>query len=243
MSPIAPTLEVLERLIAFDTTSRNSNLALIEWVEGYLAARGIASRRVSNADGSKANLHARIGPDAAGGIVLSGHTDVVPIDGQPWSSDPWVLTERSGKLFGRGVADMKSFLALALAHIDDALAAPLKRPMLLAFSYDEEIGCLGAPAMIDELAALSPKPGAVIVGEPTSMKVISAHKGVRSFMVEVIGREGHSSLPDRGVSAVAEAMKLMNLVLQMSEEARAESHAHFDPPGPTLTIGRVDGGT
>lgn len=243
MSPIAPTLEVLERLIAFDTTSRNSNLALIEWVEGYLAARGIASRRVSNADGSKANLHARIGPDAAGGIVLSGHTDVVPIDGQPWSSDPWVLTERSGKLFGRGVADMKSFLALALAHIDDALAAPLKRPMLLAFSYDEEIGCLGAPAMIDELAALSPKPSAVIVGEPTSMKVISAHKGVRSFMVEVIGREGHSSLPDRGVSAVAEAMKLMNLVLQMSEEARAERHAHFDPPGPTLTIGRVDGGT
>ena len=243
MAPIAPTLEVLERLIAFDTTSRNSNLALIEWVEGYLAARGIASRRVSNADGSKANLHARIGPDAAGGIVLSGHTDVVPIDGQPWTSDPWVLTERSGKLFGRGVADMKSFLALALAHIDDALAAALEPPKRLAFSYDEEIGCLGAPAMIDELAALSPKPGAVIVGEPTSMKVISAHKGVRSFMVEVIGREGHSSLPDRGVSAVAEAMKLMNLVLQMSEEARAESHAHFDPPGPTLTIGRVDGGT
>lgn len=243
MSPIAPTLEVLERLIAFDTTSRNSNLALIEWVENYLAGRGIASRRVANADGSKANLHARIGPDAAGGVVLSGHTDVVPVDGQPWTSDPWTLTERGGKLYGRGVADMKSFLALALAHVDAALAASLKRPILLALSYDEEIGCLGAPAMIDELAALSPKPSAVIVGEPTSMKVISAHKGVRSFVVEVIGREGHSSLPDHGVSAVAEAIKLMNLVLQMSEEARAESHAHFDPPGPTLTIGRVDGGT
>ena len=243
MSALTQTRAVLERLIAFDTTSRNSNLALIAWVEAFLAARGIDSRRVANADGSKANLYARIGPDVGGGVVLSGHTDVVPVDGQPWSSDPWALTEHGGKLYGRGVADMKSFLALALAHIDDAMAAPLKRPILLAFSYDEEIGCLGAPAMIDELAALSRKPGAVIVGEPTSMKVISAHKGVRSFIVEVIGREGHSSLPDHGVSAVAEAMKLMNLVLAMADEARAESHAHFDPPGPTMTIGRVEGGT
>jgi acetylornithine deacetylase len=243
VSDIGATLEILTRLIAFDTTSRNSNLALIAWVEEFLRARGVASRRVANADGTKANLYAVVGPDVAGGVVLSGHTDVVPVDDQPWSSDPWLLTERAGKLYGRGVADMKSFLALALAHADAALAAPLKRPLVLAFSYDEEIGCLGAPSMIAEIAVQANKPAAVIVGEPTSMKVVSAHKGVRSFIVEVIGREGHSSLPDKGVSAVMEALKLMQLVAEMGREARAESHAHFDPPGPTMTIGKVEGGT
>ncbi|OQW63176.1 MAG: acetylornithine deacetylase [Proteobacteria bacterium HN_bin10] len=243
MSGIAATLDILTRLIAFDTTSRNSNLELIAWVEDFLRERGIASRRVSNADGTKANLYASIGPDVAGGVVLSGHTDVVPVDGQPWASDPWTLSERGGRFYGRGVADMKSFLALALAHVDAARAAPLKRPMVLAFSYDEEIGCLGAPAMIAELAAQSNKPAAVIVGEPTSMKVVSAHKGVRTFTVEVTGREGHSSLPDQGVSAVMEALKLMALVAEMGNEARGETHAHFNPPGPTMTIGKVEGGT
>lgn len=244
MSGIAPTLDILARLIAFDTTSRNSNLALIEWVEAFLAARGIASHRVANADGTKANLYAFIGPRGAGGVVLSGHTDVVPVDDQPWSSDPWTLSERDGKLYGRGTADMKSFLAVALAHVDAALAAALKAPLILAFSYDEEIGCLGAPSMIAELATLDARPSAVIVGEPTSMKVVSAHKGVRSFIVEVIGREAHSSLPDTGVSAIMEAMKLMQLVLDMGAEARASSsHPHFSPPGPTMTIGRVEGGT
>jgi acetylornithine deacetylase len=243
VSGIAATLDILTRLIAFDTTSRNSNLELIAWVEDFLRERGIASRRVSNADGTKANLYALIGPDVAGGVVLSGHTDVVPVDGQPWASDPWTLSERGGRFYGRGVADMKSFLALALAHVDAARAAPLKRPMVLAFSYDEEIGCLGAPAMIAELAAQANKPAAVIVGEPTSMKVVSAHKGVRSFTVEVTGREGHSSLPDQGVSAVMEALKLMALVAEMGNEARGETHAHFNPPGPTMTIGKVEGGT
>ena len=243
MREIAATLDILARLIAFDTTSRNSNLELIAWVEDYLGVRGIASRRVANADGTKANLYAVIGPDVAGGVVLSGHTDVVPVDGQPWSSDPWVLTERDGKLYGRGTADMKSFAALALAHVDEMLAAPLRRPVILALSYDEEIGCLGAPSMIAELAALPQRPAAVIVGEPTMMKVVSAHKGVRSFLVKVTGREAHSSLPDTGVSAVMEALKLMQLVAEMGREARAATHAHFSPPGPTMTIGRVDGGT
>jgi acetylornithine deacetylase len=243
VSGIAATLEILNRLVAFDTTSRNSNLALIEWVEAFLAARGIASRRVANADGSKANLYALIGPEAPGGVVLSGHTDVVPVDGQPWSSDPWVVTERAGKLYGRGVADMKSFLALALAHIDEAHAAPLKAPLILAFSYDEEIGCLGAPSLIAEINRIAPTPLAVIVGEPTSMKVVSAHKGIRSFIVEITGREAHSSLPDAGVSAVMQALELMSLLAEMGREARAETHAHFHPPGPTMTIGRVDGGT
>lgn len=232
---------ILDRLIAFDTTSRNSNLALIAWVEDFLRERGVASQRVANGDGSKANLYARIGPDVAGGIVLSGHTDVVPVDGQPWSSDPWVVTEKAGKLYGRGVADMKSFLALSLAHVDAALAAPLKRPIWLAFSYDEEVGCLGAPAMIDEMAQLGQKPGAVIVGEPTSMKVISAHKGIRTFWVEVIGREAHSSLPHAGVSAIMEAQKLMQLIAEIGAGPREADH--FDPPGASMTIGMIEGGT
>lgn len=240
---LAPTLDILARLIAFDTTSRNSNLELIEWVEDFLRARGIASTRVANADASKANLYAAIGPQAEGGVVLSGHTDVVPIDGQPWSTDPWLLTQKGERLFGRGVADMKSFIALALAHVDAAQAAPLKRPILLALSYDEEVGCLGAPSMISEMAALSPKPGAVIVGEPTSMKVISGHKGIRTFWVDVTGREAHSSLPHAGVSAVMEALKLMQLVADMAAEAGAATHAHFDPPGATMSVGLVEGGT
>lgn len=243
MTGIDATLDILTRLVAFDTTSRNSNLELIAWVEDFLHQRGIASRRVANADGTKSNLYASIGPDVAGGVVLSGHTDVVPVDDQPWSSDPWVLTERGGKFFGRGTADMKSFIALALAHVDAARAAALKRPIILALSYDEEIGCLGAPSMIAELATQVNKPSAVIVGEPTSMKVVSAHKGVRSFIVEVIGREAHSSLPDQGVSAVMEAVKLMSLVSDMGVEAREARHPHFNPPGPTMTIGKVEGGT
>jgi acetylornithine deacetylase len=238
-------LDILARLIAFDTTSRGSNLALIEWVEAFLSARGVATRRVRNADGTKANLHALIGPDVAGGVVLSGHTDVVPIDGQPWTSDPWTLTKRDGKFFGRGTADMKTFLALALAHVDEAKAANLKRPLILAFSYDEEIGCFGAPGLIADLAALYPRPAAVIVGEPTSMKVLSGHKGVATVVVTVNGREAHSSQPHRGVSANAEALKLMQFVLRMAEEALANApkDSPFEPPSATLTIGRVEGGT
>jgi len=153
------------------------------------------------------------------------------------------LSERGGKLYGRGTADMKSFLALALAHVDAMRAAPLQRPVILAFSYDEEIGCLGAPSMIAELAASANRPSAVIVGEPTNMKVVSAHKGVRSFVVEVTGREAHSSLPDAGVSAVMEALKLMDLIAAIAHESKSATHPHFSPPGPTLTIGRVEGGT
>src|SRR5262249_39437608 len=155
--------------------------------------------------------------------VLSGHTDVVPVDGQPWSSDPWTLTPRDGKWFGRGTADMKTFLALALAHVDAARAAPLKRPLILAFSYDEEIGWFRPPSLIADIAAQYPRPAAVIVGEPTSMKVVSGHKGVAHFHVTVSGREVHSSQPHRGVSANAEALKLMQLVMTMAEEAQASA--------------------
>lgn len=245
MAAESAVLDILSRLIAFDTTSRDSNLALIEWVEDFLHARGIKTRRVPNAEGSKANLHALVGPEVAGGVVLSGHTDVVPVDGQPWTSDPWTLTKRDGKYFGRGTADMKTFLALALAHVDEAKAANMKRPLILAFSYDEEIGCFGAPGLIADIAALYPRPSAVIVGEPTSMKVLSGHKGVATVLVTVNGREAHSSQPHRGVSANAEALKLMQFVLGMADEAlaKAPKDSPFEPPSATLTIGKVDGGT
>lgn len=241
---LAPALDILARLVAFDTTSRDPNIALIEWVEAFLAERGVASTRVPNADGTKANLYALIGPAVAGGVVLSGHTDVVPVDGQPWTSDPWTVTERDGKLYGRGVADMKAFVALALAHVDMARAAPLKRPVILAFSYDEEIGCLGAPHLIEAMRAL-PAPSAVIVGEPTSMRVVSGHKGISTFLVTVTGREAHSSQVQQGVSAIAEALPLMQLVADMAREAEREvdTSAPFSPPQPTMTIGVVRGGT
>ena len=245
MSDIAPTLDILRTLIAFDTTSRNSNLALIEWVEDFLGKRDIASTRVSNADGTKANLYAIVGPDAPGGVVLSGHTDVVPVDGQAWTSDPWVLTARGGKLYGRGTSDMKSFIALALAHTDEALAARMKRPLIFAFSYDEEVGCLGAPAMIEQIAGKVPRPSAVIVGEPTSMQVVSGHKGISVFNVAVEGREAHSSATGQGVSAIMEALKLMKVIEAMGAEAaaKADPASPFEPKSATMTIGMVNGGT
>ena len=235
----------LARLIAFDTTSRGSNLELIAHVEGLLGGLGVASRRVSNADGSKANLLASIGPEAEGGVVLSGHTDVVPVDGQAWTSDPFTLERRGERLYGRGTCDMKGFLALALAATPDFAAARLARPVHLAFSYDEEIGCLGAPALIKEIAASVPRPAAVIIGEPTSMEAVSGHKGIVSFKVTVSGHEAHSSLTHLGVSANAAAVRLMGSLLALSErlERDADAASPFLPKGPTLTIGVVNGGT
>ncbi|MBU6371989.1 MAG: acetylornithine deacetylase [Alphaproteobacteria bacterium] len=244
-SLLAETRALLDTLVAFDTTSRNSNLELIAWVEAFLAARDVPSWRVTSADGAKANLVARVGPEVEGGVVLSGHTDVVPVDGQPWTSDPWVVTSRDGRLYGRGVADMKAFLALALAHVDAARAARLTRPLILAFSYDEEVGCLGAPHMIARLPEFVPQPALCVVGEPTDMRVLSGHKGIRTFIVEVIGREAHSSQIHQGVSAIAEAVRLMDFVLKMGEEAAASADpaTPFTPPGATMTIGLVEGGT
>src|SRR4051812_30711542 len=167
--------EILATLVAFDTTSRNSNLDLIAHVEAELSRVGVAGRRVPNAEGTKANLFATIGPAAAGGVVLSGHTDVVPVDGQPWTSDPFVLTPRDGRLYGRGTCDMKGFLALALAAAPDLAKAVLDRPVHLAFSYDEEIGCLGAPDMIAVIASELPRPALVVVGEPTDMVAVRGH--------------------------------------------------------------------
>lgn len=241
----ARAVEILARLVSFDTTSRGSNLALIEWVEAYLSNLGVASRRVPNADGSKSNLMASIGPAVEGGVVLSGHTDVVPVDGQPWSSDPWILTERDGRLYGRGTCDMKGFLALALAAAPDLVASDLKRPVHLAFSYDEEVGCLGAPDMIEVIARDLPRPALVVVGEPTDMVAVQAHKGIASYWVTVTGREAHSSLTHLGVSANMVAVKLMSHLVELSErlERQADPASPFLPKGATLTIGQVNGGT
>jgi acetylornithine deacetylase len=241
----ARSLEILAKLVAFDTTSRGSNLKLIEYVEGELSKIGVVGRRVPNADGTKSNLFATIGPVVEGGIVLSGHTDVVPVDGQPWTSDPWVLTRKGERLFGRGTCDMKGFLALALAAAPDLAAAPLARPVHLAFSYDEEVGCLGAPSMIEAIARELPRPSAVIVGEPTSMEAVRGHKGIAAFKVTVNGKEAHSSLTHLGVSAVMHAVELMHSLTLLAQtlEDGADPDSPFTPKGATLTIGLVNGGT
>jgi len=241
----ARSIEILRQLVAFDTTSRGSNLALIEWVEAYLAEHGIASQRVPNPEGTKSNLMASIGPAVAGGVVLSGHTDVVPVDGQAWSTDPWVLTERDGRLYGRGTCDMKGFLALSLAAVPELVSAPLKRPVHLAFSYDEEVGCLGAPDLIAAIAAQLPAPAAVIVGEPTDMVAVRGHKGVCTFRVTVTGHEAHSSLTHLGVSATMAAIPLLSALNALSQqlERDADPASPFMPRGSSLTIGMVHGGT
>jgi acetylornithine deacetylase len=239
-------IEILGTLVAFDTTSRDSNLALIEWVEGYLGDIGVGSRRIGNADGSKANLLATIGPMIEGGVVLSGHTDVVPVDGQPWTSDPFKLTPRDdGRIYGRGTCDMKGFLALALAAAPALAARPLSRPVHLAFSYDEEVGCLGAPDLIAAIVRDLPRPGLVVVGEPTNMAAVRGHKGITSFYVTVTGHEAHSSQPHLGVSANMAAIRLMGELVALSERlaAQADAASPFEPKYPTLTVGVIHGGT
>jgi acetylornithine deacetylase len=241
----ARALDILARLVAFDTTSRLSNLALVEWVEAYLAGHGVAARRVPNADGSKTNLLATVGPAVEGGVVLSGHTDVVPVDGQPWSSDPFAVVARDGRLYGRGTCDMKGFLALALAAVPDLVAAGPRAPVHLAFSYDEEVGCLGAPDMIDVIVRELPRPALVVVGEPTSMEAVIGHKGIATYKITVEGKEAHSSQPHLGVSAVMAAVPLMAQLTALSERLgrEADPDCPFTPKGATLTIGQVNGGT
>jgi acetylornithine deacetylase len=241
----ARSIDILGALVGFDTTSRGSNLALIEYVEAELAKLGVTGRRAPNADGTKTNLFATIGPMVEGGVVLSGHTDVVPVDGQPWTSDPWTLTRKGERLYGRGTCDMKGFLALALAVAPDLARAPLKRPVHLALSYDEEIGCLGAPSMIEAIASELPRPAAVIVGEPTNMQAVRGHKGISVYKVTVSGHEAHSSLTHLGVSAVMAAVELMAMLSDLSKtlEAEADPESPFLPKGASLTIGVVNGGT
>ncbi len=239
-------LIILERLVGFDTTSRLSNLALIDWVEGVLAPLGATCVRLPDPTGQKANLWARIGPDVAGGIVLSGHTDVVPTDGQAWDTDPFTLTLRGDKVFGRGTSDMKSFIALALAFADRFAREGLARPVHFAFSYDEEVGCLGAPAMIDEIVRRGPAPSAVLVGEPTCWGVVTAHKGISTFYVEALGREAHSSQTQLGASAIMAILPVLEEINRQAQRAASRPPATtlpFTPAHTTLTIGEIHGGT
>lgn len=231
------TLTVLEKLVAFDTTSHKSNLAIIDHIETFLTQYGICSWRVPSSCGQKSSLYATIGPNVPGGVVLSGHTDVVPANGDDWSSDPFALEIREGKAFGRGTTDMKGFLAVCLAAVPKMCAAPLARPIHLAFSYDEEPGCIAAPEMIARMRDNLPEVAMVIVGEPTGMKIANMHKGVLILTVTVTGSESHSSRPDIGVSAVEVAAGMI------TELYRIEDIARDVKTRPTLNVGQVNGGT
>lgn len=240
-------VEMIEKLVSFDTVSRNSNLELIDYVADYLAEYGVKSQKIFNDVGTKANLFATVGPAIEGGIVLSGHTDVVPVDGQPWDTDPFTIVEKDGKLYGRGTSDMKSFSAIALAMVPQMLEKGIKKPIHFALSYDEEIGCMGSPRMIDEIVTQKIKPKAVIVGEPTMMEIVTAHKGIVGLRTKVTGREAHSSLVEDGVSAVMTATRLINFIADMMAEnkAKADPNNIYAPsPGyTTLHVGVVNGGT
>lgn len=234
---------MIERLVAFDTTSRESNLELIHFVRDYLAGHGVDSTLIHDKSGAKANLFATVGPMIDGGVVLSGHTDVVPVDGQDWSSDPFTMVERDGRLFGRGTADMKSFIAIALAAVPELIAARPRIPVHLALSYDEEVGCLGAPRLVELLKAAPFTPMAVIVGEPTSMGVVDRHKSGNRFVTEITGREAHSAHTDKGVSANLVAGRLIAFLDGLARKAWTRPNDGFDPPYDTLHVGIVEGGT
>ncbi len=242
MTPALPPREILDRLVSFPTVSRDTNLPLIDWVEDWLDARGIAAHRIWNEDRTKAGLYVHVGPDEPGGVVLSGHSDVVPVDGQVWSSDPWTVTERDGRLHGRGTCDMKGFVALALAALPLAARAGLRRPLQLALSYDEELGCTGAAPLIAAMAGL-PKASAVIVGEPSRMRVVTGHKAGAGWNLRVRGREVHSSLLPEGVSAVMEAARILAWVNDRNAALQAAPRGPFHPPFTTLHAGQIAGGT
>lgn len=242
--PSYSAAELLSRLVHFDTTSHKSNLALIAFVEDYLAQHGVESHLVPSADAAKASLYASIGPAGVPGVALSGHTDVVPVEGQTWSSDPFVLTERDHRFYGRGAADMKGFLACVLAAVPDFLKRKLAVPISIVFSYDEEVGCIGVRPLIAEIGRRFVTPRMVIVGEPTSMSVVDAHKGPVRWHVEIKGRAAHSSMAPLGVNAISIAGKLLQELARIERELKTSPRAErFDPPYATLQVTRIDGGT
>jgi acetylornithine deacetylase len=242
-----PAIAWIKRLVAIDTTSRHSNLGLIEMVRDDLKRAGIDALLSHDATGTKANLFATV-PAAdgttQGGIVLSGHTDVVPVDGQPWDSDPFAPEVRDGKLFGRGTCDMKGFVGTALALLPQMQQARLTQPIHFALSYDEELGCVGAPVMLADLQARGIRPDSCIVGEPTSMRVIVAHKGINTFRCCVKGHAAHSSLTPKGVNAIEYAARLICFIQDLAEEMRARGpfDEAFDVPFSTAQTGTIQGG-
>lgn len=234
--------DLLETLVGFDTTSRESNLQLIEYVHDYLAGLGVTSELVYNAQRSKANLFASIGPVELPGIVLSGHTDVVPVDGQPWSLPPFTLTERDGKLFGRGTADMKGYIACVLALVPALVKAPLRLPVHIALSYDEEVGCLGVRSLLAVLEQRSVKPMLCIIGEPTELKPVLGHKGKLAMRCDVQGQACHSAYAPSGVNAIEHAAELIGELGRIGQRLRARQDPRFDPPFSTVQTGMINGG-
>ena len=247
MAQILTPLEILAQLVAFPTVSQVSNLDLIDWLDTYLSSHAIPTARHWNEDRSKAALLAHAGPRRAGGVVLSGHSDVVPVTGQTWSSDPFALFQRAGRLYGRGVCDMKGYVALSVWALVEAQRLGLQRPLQLALSYDEEIGCTGAGPMLETLQSAFPKASLALIGEPSRMQPIQAHKGGVGYQVSVQGFEVHSSLLPYGVSAIMEGARLIgwvndrNAALQGAQPSSLA--ARFDPPFTTLHVGMISGGT
>jgi acetylornithine deacetylase len=239
------TTDILDRLVSFDTTSCNSNLALIDWVRAYLDGLGVSYRVSTDPAGQKANLHAIIGRPGPGGIALSGHVDTVPVEGQAWTADPFRLRRQDSRLIGRGTADMKGFVAASLAAVPGFLAAGLQRPIHLFISYDEEVNCAGARRLIEDLAESGQAPALCIVGEPTGMQPVLGHKGRLALNVSVRGRAGHSSGPARGVNAVFAAAEAVAWIAADARRFAAEGPfaEGFDPPYTTPHVGTLQGGT
>ena len=247
-SPSAAARAMVERLIAFQTVSRDSNLGLIEWVRDYLVKLGAKTRLTHDATGKKANLFATLGESGKPGLILSGHTDVVPIDGQSWDTDPFAAVERDGKLYARGSADMKGFIGVALTQapkfLDALNAGRLDAPLHYALSYDEEVGCIGVRGLIQDLEENGIKPAGCVVGEPTSMQPIIAHKGMNRFRCAVRGREAHSSYVTYGVNAIEYAARLIVYIRQIADHlAQFERRdLGFTVPYTTLSTGLIRGG-
>ncbi len=243
MSPIA----LMEKLVSFPTVSRDTNIPLIDWVADYLASHGIESHRYIDPEQPKHALFAHVGPWQEGAVVLSGHTAVVPVDGQPWDSDPFSLVEKNGRYYGRGTCDMKGFDALAIWALVEAQHAGLKRPLQIALSFDEEIGCTGAPPMIAAMQKVLPKGSAAIIGEPSTMQAVTGHKGGTGFNTHVVGFEVHSSLLHTGVNAIMAGAKLIEWANEMNTENMGRKPtalaAMFDPPFTTVHVGMISGGT
>ncbi len=240
----ATSIDMLTRLVAFPTVSRDSNLPLIDWVEEYLEGYGARCRRTWNEEKTKANLFAAVGPDAPGGVVLSGHTDVVPVDGQDWHTDPFALTERDGLLYGRGSADMKGFAAVFLSRLASLNMSAMDKPLYLALSYDEEVGCIGIDRMVDDALAQGARPDFAIIGEPTTMQVVRAHKSINVFRTVVTGKAAHSSQPHRGAGAILAAGRIIEHLEALGRSRRAAAgETGCEPPWTTVQVGTIQGGT
>lgn len=239
------TIAVLERLVAFESLPGDTNLDLVGYVNSYLADRGIESRLSFDETARRANLYAVIGPHVDGGVVLNGHTDIVPVEGQAWSSDPFALVRHDGRLYGRGAVDMKGFLACMFASAAMFRDAGLRRPVHLTICYDEEIGGFGAPVLVEDMLKSGPRPAVAIVGEPTRMRLVSGHKGGHEMRTEFTGHAAHSSDPRKGVSAVQYAGRFVAHLVDVAEAMAAAPRpgSPYDPPYTTLTVGRIEGGT